>query len=269
MKDSKNDTEYILSVGDKGQDRLLIQHGLFETTSRRFLKTAGLKSGMRVLDMGCGTGLMVQTLAELVGPSGEVIAIDNSQAQLEIAKHVEFPKHVRWMQADVMHLPDSLKEYFDFIYCRFFFNHLVQMDPAVDALMACLKIRGVLACENIEHSTAYALPESSALEEFKQLVASLEAKLGLVDSSDQIYASLRRHGLKHIRAKQIQPNLTQQESRSLYKLCLDELKSVLVGESIEVPEKLNALSSRLEDLAVDDKFLTYFQNTQISAVKAA
>src|SRR5690606_4573992 len=43
----------------------------------RTLKSA-LKPGLRVLDMGCGTGSITKDIAELVGTTGYVIGIDNT-----------------------------------------------------------------------------------------------------------------------------------------------------------------------------------------------
>jgi len=40
---------------------------------RRALARAGLQPGMRVLDIGTGTGLTAREAAHLVGPDGEVI----------------------------------------------------------------------------------------------------------------------------------------------------------------------------------------------------
>ena len=41
---------------------------------------------MTVIDIGCGTGLMTKWLAEQVGETGHIIAIDNRENQLELAK---------------------------------------------------------------------------------------------------------------------------------------------------------------------------------------
>jgi 23S rRNA U2552 (ribose-2'-O)-methylase RlmE/FtsJ len=40
------------------------------------LKKAGIDSGLTVLDLGCGPGGYILPLAELVGPSGNIYALD-------------------------------------------------------------------------------------------------------------------------------------------------------------------------------------------------
>ena len=44
----------------------------------RVLEESGLRPGMRVLDFGCGTGSYTVAAARIVGPAGEVLAVDAS-----------------------------------------------------------------------------------------------------------------------------------------------------------------------------------------------
>jgi demethylmenaquinone methyltransferase / 2-methoxy-6-polyprenyl-1,4-benzoquinol methylase len=53
---------------------------------RRALQRAGLKAGMRVLDIGTGTGLTAREAFGLVGPLGEVTGVDPSTGMMERAK---------------------------------------------------------------------------------------------------------------------------------------------------------------------------------------
>lgn len=47
---------------------------------------ASVRPGMRVLDLGCGTGDLALSAAKLVGPEGEVAGLDFSEPMLEIAR---------------------------------------------------------------------------------------------------------------------------------------------------------------------------------------
>jgi len=53
---------------------------------RRFLRFVPVRSGERVLEVGCGTGVVVRDLAALVGRRGEVVGIDASRRLLERAR---------------------------------------------------------------------------------------------------------------------------------------------------------------------------------------
>jgi SAM-dependent methyltransferase len=53
--------------------------------TERLLREAGVAPGMRVLDLGCGTGDVALLAAELVGPNGAVVGIDRNDDVLAVA----------------------------------------------------------------------------------------------------------------------------------------------------------------------------------------
>ena len=53
---------------------------------KKILGKLGIEKGMKVLDLGTGTGVLVPYLSEMVGPEGEVKAIDLSEGMLKIAR---------------------------------------------------------------------------------------------------------------------------------------------------------------------------------------
>ncbi|MCI4662767.1 MAG: methyltransferase domain-containing protein [Neomegalonema sp.] len=60
-----------------------------EISSRYYgcgLVAPSVLEGARVLDLGCGTGRDVYLLSRLVGPSGHVIGVDMTEAQLAVAR---------------------------------------------------------------------------------------------------------------------------------------------------------------------------------------
>jgi ubiquinone/menaquinone biosynthesis C-methylase UbiE len=79
-----------------------------------------VRTGDRVLDVGCGFGDTAIKLAKLVGPSGEVVGIDCCDAFLDYArKDVEARglTNVRFMRGDAeIALPT---EQYDFVFARF------------------------------------------------------------------------------------------------------------------------------------------------------
>jgi ubiquinone/menaquinone biosynthesis C-methylase UbiE len=55
---------------------------------RRFLKFVPVGSGDRVLEVGCGTGVVVRDLVALVGRRGEVVGVDRSRLLLDRARRL-------------------------------------------------------------------------------------------------------------------------------------------------------------------------------------
>jgi len=48
------------------------------SAQQTLLRVAAIKRGERVIEAACGSGLVTRSLAEAVGPSGEVLATDLS-----------------------------------------------------------------------------------------------------------------------------------------------------------------------------------------------
>jgi ubiquinone/menaquinone biosynthesis C-methylase UbiE len=55
---------------------------------RRFLRFTGLRPGHRVLEIGCGTGVVLRDIARLVGPRGTVVGVDPSRTVLAAARQL-------------------------------------------------------------------------------------------------------------------------------------------------------------------------------------
>ena len=69
-------------------------------TYYRVLDTLGLRPGDAVLDIGCGTGALIPSLVEAVGPEGRVVAMDSSARMVAIARKRATWPNVEVRQAD-------------------------------------------------------------------------------------------------------------------------------------------------------------------------
>ena len=65
--------------------RLMAQHRLYGPFTRRLLEGAGIEEGMKVLDVGSGAGDVALLAAELVGPTGSVVGVDQDPEVLKTA----------------------------------------------------------------------------------------------------------------------------------------------------------------------------------------
>jgi demethylmenaquinone methyltransferase/2-methoxy-6-polyprenyl-1,4-benzoquinol methylase len=83
-----------------------------------------LRSGDRVLDVACGTGLNFPHLRELVRERGQVVGVDLSPRMLDIARRLIAArgwKNVETREADAAQLPFP-DESFDQVICSFALN---------------------------------------------------------------------------------------------------------------------------------------------------
>lgn len=83
---SDGSTSYILGHSSEELKRLNEQAKLIEPLTRRFFEEAGIATGMRVLDVGCGAGDVSLLARDLVGPAGQVIGFDRSEAGVATAR---------------------------------------------------------------------------------------------------------------------------------------------------------------------------------------
>lgn len=68
------------------------------------LAVAALSPGERVLDVGCGTGVVARLAAEVVGPEGEVKGVDVNPGMLAVAK-ASSPSSIEWHEAGAESMP--------------------------------------------------------------------------------------------------------------------------------------------------------------------
>jgi ubiquinone/menaquinone biosynthesis C-methylase UbiE len=67
------------------------------------LNEAGIKSGLSILDYGCGPGSYIMPLAELVGPSGKIYALDIHPLAIKEVKRIaarEGIENIETIQSD-------------------------------------------------------------------------------------------------------------------------------------------------------------------------
>jgi len=80
--------DYVLGHTSVEQQRLIRQARVLAPLTERFLREAGISSGMCVLDIGCGMGDVTMIAAQLVGSAGQSILI---RLQLKLRK--DAPQH--------------------------------------------------------------------------------------------------------------------------------------------------------------------------------
>lgn len=103
-----------------------------QQVKRRSYAMLALQPGHTILDVGCGTGGDVRSMAELVGANGSVVGVDNSATMLTTARErsIGFAYPVDFQQADVLHLPFA-DATFDGVRSERVFQHLADRRAAL------------------------------------------------------------------------------------------------------------------------------------------
>lgn len=111
----------------------------------RTLEALHLKAGDFVLDVGCGSGLLAEEMATLVGADGCVVGVDSSQDMLALAKRrcSDLPQ-VHLKQSKAENLPEKANS-FDAAACVQVLLYLSDVPAALSEMYRVLKPGGRIA----------------------------------------------------------------------------------------------------------------------------
>ena len=93
---------------------------LFGPCARILIQAADPKSGERVLDVGCGTGIVAREVATRLGATGAVTAVDLSAKMLAVARTAAVREGltIQWREGNAEQLPFQ-DGAFDLVLCQF------------------------------------------------------------------------------------------------------------------------------------------------------
>lgn len=151
MNHPNADGEYTMGRSREETNRLIRQSQLYDGLTRRFLKNAGLVNGMRVLDIGSGAGDVALTVAELVGPRGQVVGVDVNGDILETARgRVEDAglTNVEFVTGDARTL--DIGRDFDALVGRFVLMYMADPAEALKQFASHLRAGGIVAFQEID-----------------------------------------------------------------------------------------------------------------------
>src|SRR5215210_1193588 len=78
-----SERDYILGTDDDEVERLGLQHRVWRPQMLDAFRRAGIGPGAHVVDVGAGPGFASADLAEIVGPAGQVLALERSRRFLD------------------------------------------------------------------------------------------------------------------------------------------------------------------------------------------
>jgi 2-polyprenyl-3-methyl-5-hydroxy-6-metoxy-1,4-benzoquinol methylase len=155
-----NASTYLLGHADAEVRRLLLQARLYDPYTEQALRMAGLRPGMRVLDVGCGPGDVSFVAARLVGPEGAVIGIDAADDIIELARD-RAAEHgltsVRFEQTTVGDL--TLDEPVDAVIGRLILMHLPDPVATLRQLAGLVRPGGFIAFSEFDMTGARGVPD--------------------------------------------------------------------------------------------------------------
>jgi SAM-dependent methyltransferase len=115
---------------------------IFGQWAPRLVETARLSSGDRVLDVGCGTGVLARAAADRVAAEGQVTGLDINEGMLAVARRIR--PQIDWRQCDATKLPLPDESYV-VVMSQFSLMYFPDRLAALKEMMRVLKPGGRLA----------------------------------------------------------------------------------------------------------------------------
>jgi 2-polyprenyl-3-methyl-5-hydroxy-6-metoxy-1,4-benzoquinol methylase len=153
---------YALGYSEEELERLSRQARAFEPFTRQVLLQAGVRAGMRVLDVGCGSGDVAFFAAELVGSGGEVVGADCGIAAVEWATaraHSRGAKNVNFVLGD-----PTLMEFdqpFDAVLGRLVLMYYPDPADAIRKLAKHVRSGGLIVFQEFDIANARSHPAAT------------------------------------------------------------------------------------------------------------
>ena len=203
--------DYVLGTHNDEHARLGMQHSLWQEFVLDAWKRAGICTGTRVVDVGAGPGFATMDLADIVGATGHVTAVEISS---KFAQEVKDQANVRGLKNISVHIVDLMHEdiplanagvQFDAAWCRW----VCMFVPDVGALVRCvhnaLRAGGVAVFHEYVHYETYGLqPPTPGIDSFTQAaMKSFSARGGNANIAGTLLKELRQHGFEIMSIKPI------------------------------------------------------------------
>ncbi len=212
-----------------------------------------LNSSSRVLDVGCGPGVLAAEIAKRI-PSGFVTGFDASTDRLAVAdKNFSGLNNTQLQGGDATLLPFK-DESFDFIYSRFLIEYLHDKERAVNEMVRVCRPGGTVLLQDLDGQLLWHYPVDSSLQADIEMVMAAFGQTGFDPFvGRKLFSLARAAGLNDIKV--------QADSYHLYAGKIDErnLRLWELKLDIAIPVAVKALGSieAAHDLKV--RFLNYLK----------
>jgi SAM-dependent methyltransferase len=163
------DRDYVLGTHDDEIYRLGYQHRVWRPRALDAWQRAHIGDGCKVIDFGAGPGFATMDLAEIVGPTGEVYALERSRRfldTLEAQAKARGMSQVHAFELDVVTDDIPVKDA-DAAWARWILAFLPDAKPALKKLVDAVRPGGALVFhEYIDYQTWKLAPEAPNFERF-------------------------------------------------------------------------------------------------------
>jgi 2-polyprenyl-3-methyl-5-hydroxy-6-metoxy-1,4-benzoquinol methylase len=190
-------TDYALGQSERELQRLIRQSALYADLTEELLRSAGISEGMRVLDVGCGSGCVSLLAARLVGSAGAVVGVDRSPQALALARsraEAEQLNHVEFIQSELADL--QCEHNFDALIGRFVLMFLPDPAAIMSKLSRHVRRGGIIAFQEMDISAAKSMPVMPIWRKCSEWILETFQRAGVdIQMGPKLHATFLHAGL--------------------------------------------------------------------------
>jgi SAM-dependent methyltransferase len=192
--------DYVLGTHDAEIARLGLQHQVWRPHMLRAWMSAGMTRRSRVIDFGAGPAYATFDAAEIVGPEGEVVALERSPHFIKFAE-AEIERRelrsVRILELDLM-LEADIPTGFDVAWCRWVASFVANSQILLKNIFASLRAGGrAVLHEYQSYATWRVIPTNERIDEFvREVMASWRASGGEPDIAPVLIPAMSKMGFE-------------------------------------------------------------------------
>ncbi|MBW2106289.1 MAG: class I SAM-dependent methyltransferase [Deltaproteobacteria bacterium] len=123
----------------------------YEKEFQRLFSLVPIKDGDHVLDVGCGSGVLVPYILERILDNGVLYELDYAEKMIEVNKRLHNDKRIKFLVSDIIDVPlESCS--CDLVICFSCFPHFQEKGQAMRAMARMLKKGGWLSVAHFDSS---------------------------------------------------------------------------------------------------------------------
>ena len=247
--------QYFLGYRQAEQERLQRQAQELAHEARWLLDQIGLRTGARVVEIGCGPQGCLDLLSERVGPTGSVVGVERSEEAVDLARRFVADHNLANVQvlngdARASGLPRGT---FDLATARLVLVNVPKPEEVVAEMVALARPGGVVALHEADATSHVCDPPLPAWDRLFEILVTYATMNGIdLFVGRKVPRMLREAGLVDIRVNPlIHVYPPGHGRRSIFLDHLENLRDRLLEQNLieerELTELLKDLKRHLDD----------------------